>query len=204
MEVAIFSQAWDQIAYFKNVFVQGEVWHPGLTDLAKSVMPAIKGLNVDLDRLINHSENACFSNFLVARPSYWRVWRDYAQRLFDLIESSNHAVAVSGRQQVAYGHPGAIGAHQNVYTGASALGDTAKWPFEVAAYERMREHKPFVRLFENNASECLKLEACDSLKRLYSATGGSRLSRPIRCNRRDRKVHAPLLKVEVTSLRCTA
>jgi len=43
--------------------------------------------------------------------------------------------------------------------------------FETAAYERMREHKPFVRLFESNASECLKLETCDSLKRLYSATG---------------------------------
>ena len=170
LEVAIFSQAWDQIAYFKNVFAQGEVWHPGLTDLAKSVMPAI-GLDVDLDRLINHSENACFSNFLVAKPSYWRVWRDYAQRLFDLIESGNHAVAVSGRQQVAYGHPDRLAPIRTFIQERLHSVILPDGHFEVAAYERLREHKPFARLFESNASECLKLEACDSLKRLYTATG---------------------------------
>jgi hypothetical protein len=172
LDVALFSQAWDQIAYFKNVFEQGEAWHPGLKELAAEVMKEI-GISIDLEKLVNHSENACFSNFIVAKPRYWRVWQLYAQRLFDLIEYGTKPVSRSGRTLVAYGHPERQAPIRTFVQERLHSLILPSEQFEVVSYERAREQDPFERLFQNNRTQRLKLEACDSLKRLHTVTGKS-------------------------------
>ena len=49
-DVALFSPHWDQLAYFLNQFEQGEVWHPGLLNLAQSFFDEI-GRKVDLKKI---------------------------------------------------------------------------------------------------------------------------------------------------------
>src|SRR3954467_6876333 len=65
-EVFLFSPFFDQLAYFRNVFDQGERHQPGLTALAAEFL-ARSGLDSDLQSMISCSRNAVFSNYVVAR-----------------------------------------------------------------------------------------------------------------------------------------
>ena len=71
--VALFASGWDQIAYFRNIFEQGEFWHPGLIDGSQKFFDRI-GLTINLLTLTTHSLSSVFSNYLVAKPCYWRHW----------------------------------------------------------------------------------------------------------------------------------
>ena len=77
-DVALFPTGMDYILYFKNVFEQGESSHPNLINLSKKFI-AQAGIDVDLDTLVSHSGNACFSNFIVAKAPYWNEWRQLAE-----------------------------------------------------------------------------------------------------------------------------
>jgi hypothetical protein len=84
-EVALFSPHWDLIAFFLNVFEQGEFFHPGLTDLCQEFCDNL-GLNVQLRAFANCALNAVFSNFIVAKPRFWDRWLWMADRFFELVE----------------------------------------------------------------------------------------------------------------------
>ncbi len=84
-EVALITAAWDQLAYFQNPFEQGELWHPGLAALCQSVVDAL-GLGIDLRGTVAHSGNFAYSNYVVAKPVYWRRWLAIADELFALAE----------------------------------------------------------------------------------------------------------------------
>ncbi len=83
--VATFTPAWDQLAYFVNVFEQGECWHPGLTALTQRFLDEI-GYPVNLHELVNHTINAAFSNYVIARAPYWRKWLSLAEKFWDFVE----------------------------------------------------------------------------------------------------------------------
>jgi hypothetical protein len=84
-EVFLFSPFFDQLAYFRNVFEQAEAHVPGLTRLTADFL-ARAGLDGDLSSMVSCSKNAVFSNYIVARPSFWRAWLDVAESLFRMAE----------------------------------------------------------------------------------------------------------------------
>ena len=83
--VALFSPAWDQLAYFKNPFEQGEFRHPGLLSMSQEFLNQ-SSYQVDLTKLVTHSATAVFSNFIIAKPEYWKKWLLIAEEFFKFTE----------------------------------------------------------------------------------------------------------------------
>lgn len=81
-EVLLLSPEWDQVSYFKNVFEQGEVFHPGLKALLQNFLDSI-GLKVDLDGVVMDSSNSVFSNYVIAKKKYWDKWKYIAELLLE-------------------------------------------------------------------------------------------------------------------------
>ena len=83
-DVLLLSPEWDQISYFKNVFEQGEMCHPGLRALSQKFLDSI-GLGINLDEVVMDASNSVFSNYVIAKKGYWDKWREYAQLFFDFV-----------------------------------------------------------------------------------------------------------------------
>jgi len=81
-EVILISPAWDQVAYFSNVFEQGEFWHPGLMGLTQKF---IDQLNLDIfaHELVMDGATSVFSNFILAKKNFWMQWKEIAQLFFE-------------------------------------------------------------------------------------------------------------------------
>ncbi len=84
-DVFTFSPQPDMSAFFLNIFEQGEVFHPGLLEASRGFLRAA-GLGVDVGSLVMDSRQIVFSNYLVARPAFWRQWLALADRLFEVCE----------------------------------------------------------------------------------------------------------------------
>ena len=192
-EVALFSQAWDQIAYFRNVFEQGEYWHPGLTDLSNEVFKLI-GLNVDTKALVNHTGNACFSNFIVAKPAYWSTWAHYAHRLFEVVENNETSIGRNLRAETTYGGAERLAPIRTFIQERLHAILLSRVSSQVVTYERTMENPPFDRLFEVSDQNRLKLQLCDIHKRLYTTTQDQRYLDEFYSIRKTIKTREPIVK----------
>ena len=85
--VALFSYAWDELAYFLNPFEQGEVCHPGLLDLSQKFIDHA-GLNIDLSKMVTDTTTSVFSNYIIAKKEFWIEWRKIAEYFFDYAENN--------------------------------------------------------------------------------------------------------------------
>jgi hypothetical protein len=100
-DVLLFTPSLHLTAYYLNVFKYGDSCHPGLLRLAARVFRRI-GRPTDLDTLITHSGNEVYSNYIVARPSFWRAWLEIAERLFDIAESKEDPLGIELRRPTTY------------------------------------------------------------------------------------------------------
>ncbi|MEQ1828582.1 MAG: hypothetical protein ABL921_21655, partial [Pirellula sp.] len=91
---------WDQLAYFANPFEQGEMWHGGLMDLTQQFLQHLT-IPLDLRSLVTYSKTSVFSNYVIAKPRYWRAWLGLADAFFDYVERGASAEAI--RQTTNYG-----------------------------------------------------------------------------------------------------
>ena len=82
-----FSPAFQSSVLFKNSFLQGDHWHPGLLNLS-SIYSKKVSLNIDLDNLVQDDARIIFSNYYVAKYELWREWFNYSEQLYKLSESS--------------------------------------------------------------------------------------------------------------------
>lgn len=81
------SSGWDQIAFHKNVFYQGEYFHPGFITVASEFFHAIGG---DAMKVINSCSvfsNSVFSNYVIANATYWREWYKLADQFYAIYQS---------------------------------------------------------------------------------------------------------------------
>jgi len=76
-DVVLFSYAWDQLCFFSNPWEQGEVFHPGIKKYTQNFINTTS-LNIDIDQLFTSRQNSVFSNFFVAKKSFWERWMDLA------------------------------------------------------------------------------------------------------------------------------
>ena len=85
-DVITFSPQPDMGAFFLNVFEQNELFDPGFMQAAQAFVDSV-GLKVDLKALIMDSRTTVFSNYIVAKPRFWRAWLDLNEKLFALCEA---------------------------------------------------------------------------------------------------------------------
>jgi hypothetical protein len=87
-DVLLFSAHANQIAFFLNVFEQGEFFHRGLLDAARGWLGAA-GLAVDPATLVMDARQIVYCNFFVARPAFWRRWLALGELLYAICEGED-------------------------------------------------------------------------------------------------------------------
>jgi len=84
-DVLLFSAHPNQVAFFLNVFEQGEFFHPGLIAVTRDWLHSA-GLAVDPAQLLMDVRQTVFCNFFIARPAFWRQWLALGEHLFAVCE----------------------------------------------------------------------------------------------------------------------
>lgn len=164
--VALFSPVWDQLAYFKNPWEQGELWHPGITTLTQRFLDDTHRLAA-VDTLITDSKSSVFSNYVVAKKDYWTEWRSIAQDFFNYVEAAGP---------------------DSEFSTTTAYGDKVNYPMKTFIQERFSSlllatgnykvitpnnslSAPiFSLLFEDTDDTRRQLQTCDLMKSRYRAS----------------------------------
>jgi len=165
-DVVTFSPFPEHSACFINLFEQGDLFHPGLADVAAAFLAELdRGLG--LERLVSHSRNAVLANYFVAKPRFWRAWQDVLERCFSAAETTGsplHAALTATTVHHGKAHPQMkIFLMERI---ASTLLATSE-DYAVASFppfEMAFSHPFFTGVF----SELIEL---DALKLALSATG---------------------------------
>jgi len=82
-----FSPAFQSSTLFKNSFLQGDHWHPGLLKLATIYSKKVN-LNIDLNNLVQDDTRIIFSNYFVAKYEFWLEWFNYSEKLYKFSQNS--------------------------------------------------------------------------------------------------------------------
>lgn len=158
-----FTGGWDQLAFHRNVFTQGEYFHPGFLAASKDFFRAIGG---PPDRLINYSsvfDNSVFCNYVVANSAYWKAWLELADKFYTIYRSQNlpslHMVA-------QYGKPGVTNAvflQERLHS--ILLMDNPH--LRVLPYDTTQVGPVLQTIFVDNPLNRKLLRACEAAKSLY-------------------------------------
>ena len=165
-DVALFSVGWDQLAYFLNPFEQGEIWHPGLLALSQSFFDEI-GLDVDLSRLVTYSKTSVFSNYIIAKPTFWNEWLAMADRFFDMVEGA----AIPGLDRgTSYGSALNQAPMKTFIQERFASVILARGRYKAIMADQSQYAPIFSRIFKDNPQTRRMLQTCDLLKEKYCLT----------------------------------
>ncbi|WP_322978963.1 hypothetical protein [Pseudomonas sp. C11] len=104
-DVCTFSPQPDMGAFFLNVFEQEELFQPGFLETSQAFL-ARAGIDLALRNLVMDSRQVVFSNYIVARPAFWRRWLELNEQLFAICEQESSELAERLRQSSSY--PGAV------------------------------------------------------------------------------------------------
>jgi len=164
-DVLLFTPSLHLTAYYLNVFKYGDSCHPGLLSVATRLFRRI-GLPTNLETMVTHSGNEVYSNYIVARPSFWRAWLEIAERLFEIAESKDDPVGIELRQSTTY--RGVEGVEIKVFV----MERIATWLLARQPQFVVKARDPFVA-----RSRFYKLPGaiiCDAVKLAYQQNGRSR------------------------------
>ena len=100
-DAVLFSPFFDQIAAYWNVFEHGMNHHPGMFETFKLTSEALVP-GVMLESLATDSRNTVFSNFFVARASFWTEWLAKNEMLFSIAEDGVSGLAKRLNSNVDY------------------------------------------------------------------------------------------------------
>lgn len=117
-DVIVFSSYWLALFMTRNPWLHGNKKHPGMLQRAQAFFDAI-GADTDLTRVMTDSTTAAYSNYLIAKPKYWRAWQALAEQYHRFVEAQ-----------------GPDGAHQDVtdYRGERSV------TYKVFIQERLCSH----------------------------------------------------------------
>lgn len=103
VDVALFSPQPDMSSNFLNAFEQAEVFDEGFLDASNSFFKH-NNINIDLKNTVMDSRQVVFSNYIVAKPIFWRKWFDLTESLFDICESDVDFLSDLMRHKTSYGN----------------------------------------------------------------------------------------------------
>ena len=87
-DVFTFSPQPDMGSFFLNVFEQNELFDPGFVTASEAFLAAA-GMPLALSNLVMDSRQIVFSNFIVAKPAFWRSWLALNEKLFAVCEGED-------------------------------------------------------------------------------------------------------------------
>jgi hypothetical protein len=92
-DVILFSPYLDQSALFLNIIEQGWFAHPQLKSIFEKVCSRYFG-GIDHELIVTTTENTVFSNYFVAKPSFWARWFDICEDLFSIVEQGQDPLGI--------------------------------------------------------------------------------------------------------------
>ena len=158
-EVSLFSPGWDQICYFRNPWEQGELYHPGLLIESQKYFDKIN-YHIDLKSCVTDTTSAVFCNYVIAKKTYWKIWRDIAEKFFEYVEQGN--ISTVSTNYIDYQLPMQIFVQE-------------RFPSAILSTNRLRVLTPDwsmqapILLFPNSASNRHLLAACDLFKKQFNS-----------------------------------
>lgn len=158
VEVILLSPSIHKSAYFLNVFIHGDFEHPGLLSTAKMFFERINR-QTSLDELVTDSRNTVHSNYIVAKPRFWREWLSITEQLYSMAE------AKADQLGVALCTPTSYRGRSNVQMKIFLMERIATWVLVNNKSFTARVHDPFVA-----RTRTYKLPlaiVCDALKIAY-------------------------------------
>jgi hypothetical protein len=161
-DVILLSPSIHLTAYHLNVFKYGDTCHPGLLDIATRFFKRI-GQPTNLNDLVTDSRNEVSSNYIVAKPRFWRAWLEITEQLFAIAESPTDPIGVELRKATSY-----RGRH-DVQMKIFILERIVTWILARDSRFVARARDPFVA-----RSRIYKLPGaivCDALKLAYAKNG---------------------------------
>jgi hypothetical protein len=164
-DVLLFTPSLHLTAYHLNVFKYGDACHPGLLGLAARFFRRI-GRPTNLDTLVTHSGNEVYSNYFVARLSFWREWLEITERLFEIAESKDDPLGIELRRPTTYR------GGERVEIKVFLMERVATWLLTRNPQFVVKARDPFVA-----RSRLYKLPGaiiCDAVKLAYQRNGRSR------------------------------
>jgi hypothetical protein len=102
----LFSPQADVGALFINVFEGGDAADPGFLNVCQELFGSI-GIAVDLRTLVMDSRTVVHSNFIIARPKFWRQWLELNDKIFSIAESAEPS-ELQTQLLFATTYPGAV------------------------------------------------------------------------------------------------
>ncbi|MGE0311693.1 MAG: hypothetical protein AB7P21_08780 [Lautropia sp.] len=148
--------------FFRNVYEGGGVAYPGIDHTATQFFARI-GYPADLSTLVMDSSQIVFSNYVVARPSYWRAWLSIVDLLLHWGECGGDDPLTRGlNTPTTYGD----GVHRKVFVAegiASML--CASGVFRTCAWDPFA--MPWFSAFSRFRQQAI---AADALKKAYRQT----------------------------------
>lgn len=154
----------DQTGYFVNQFEQGEYWHPGVMRASREFFD---GIGVDIRTIVSHSSNSAYSNYIIAKPDFWREWRRVAELFWEFCEHQKRNV---GEAIVSYGRQGATAYAKAFVQERIASVITYHGQYTSATLESAFGYLINTSLFHPHASLEKNLRSLDLLKQYYVAT----------------------------------
>ena len=136
-DIVEFSPQPDMGAFFLNVFEQAEAFDAGMISTYEAVL-AQAGLSIPLRHLVMDSRQTVFSNYFVARPSFWRAWLELNELIFKLAEDAHHPVGAQLRAPTNYSGDAQRKVFLQERTASFLLATDKKWrsvrynPFKLA------------------------------------------------------------------------
>ena len=80
------SPYFDQMALYLNSFEQGESYHPGIKNLTNAFLRQI-GIDHDVSNFVSDVSTCIYCNYFVAKYEFWKIWLEYAEQLFQIVEN---------------------------------------------------------------------------------------------------------------------
>jgi hypothetical protein len=186
-DVFISNYCWDQTAFFKNAWDQGEYWHPGLKEYTCAFLKNIN-INISLDQLIGYSKNTVASNYIVANGLYWKIWLKLAIKFREFLVETELGRVIN-EQTVPYAAADNLQRVGVFIQERFATLILSMNKFKTFIFDKDVEQIIFDRIFVNNAINKNILQLCDQFKQYYIETSDYRfydawtkLQSTVQCN----------------------
>jgi hypothetical protein len=164
-EVVLLSPSIHNSAYYLNVFEHGDAEHPGLKSVAKRLFERL-GLPSDLDSLVSDSRNTVFSNYVIAKPRFWRAWLGINEKMFAIAETASDPLGDALRAPTRY--RGGAAVQMKVFI----MERMATWLLTHDASFAVRVRDPFAARARRYKVPVAVV--CDALKICYATQGLAR------------------------------
>lgn len=88
VDVILLTSKAGDLALHRNIFLQGEAHHPGLVRVSERFFKFL-GTPLDLNNLVTSLDNSVASNYIIAKPTFWRKWLNLADAFYEYSEMSD-------------------------------------------------------------------------------------------------------------------